>query len=442
MNSRKTTVSSSSLKIPYAYRNGELVHVSQVERGLACECFCFECGGTLVARKGEKTRHHFAHHTLNRNCDGESLLHKLGKHLLAARAERAIAKGEPLPITWECERCYRKHESDLVQGVECVKVEHAIDIEDGRIIPDVTLVSQLGKPHTIVEIIVTHKPEKPVYDYAKANNVAVVELILKSEDDLEILGKESPLNSFKATLPCLTPACPKCDNPLFYEPTLYFLYVVTAPCWKCQAEMNLALWQVVSGGGLFDHLGPYTFGPSGRTTGMSVEEGTGPSEGELTLARKHGAVIKRQDSQTMGTSYMANTCTECGAFVGANYETDYGELINGSNRVAAYYACEHCGCGTCDCKSRSTEKAEREWEETNRADHTVDASREHRQSYYPDDPDKSPNVQQHDKPLQRQQARKEESNRRVTKDADDWSDFNQWFQERLAANEDGSEDED
>ncbi len=441
MNPRKISASSSSLKIPYADLNGELVHISQVERGLACECVCIECGGILVARKGEKTRHHFAHHTLNRNCDGESLLHKLGKHLLAARVEFAIANGEPLPITWECERCYRKHEGDLVQGVECVKIEHAIDVENGRIIPDVMLVSQLGKPQTFVEIIVTHEPEKPVYDYAKANNVAVVELRLKSEDDLDFFDKEGRLNPHKATLPCLTPACQKCNNPLLDEPILYFLYVVTAPCWKCHEGMKLALWEVVSGG-LTEHLGPYIFGPSGRIIGMFIEEGDGPSEGELTLARKHGAVIKRQGSQTMGTSYMANTCIQCGAFVGANYEADYGEFINSSNRVAAYYACEHCGCGTCDCKSRSTEKAEREWEETNRANHTVNTSSDHRSSYYPDDPDKSLNVQQHDKLLQRQQARKEESNRRVTQDADEWTDFNRWFQERLAANNDGSKDED
>ena len=438
----KTMVSPSSLKIPYADLNGELVHVSQVERGLACGCVCVECGGTLIARKGEKTRHHFAHHTLNRNCDGESLLHKLGKRILADRVESAIANGEPLPVTWECERCYRIHEGDLVQGAGSVKIEHAIDIENGRIIPDVTVVSQLGKPQTLVEIIVTHEPEQPVYDYAKANNVAVVELRLKSEDDLEILGKESRLNPSKATLPCLTPACQKCNNPLLDEPTLYFLYVVTAPCWKCQEEMKLALWKVVRGGGLFDQLGPYIFGPSGRIIGMFVEEGDGPSERELTLARKHGAAIKRQGSQTMGTSYMANTCTQCGAFVGANYEADYGEFINSSNRVAAYYACEHCGCGTCDCKSRSTENAEREWEETNQADHTVNASSDHRPFYYRDDPDTSPNLQQHDKHRQRQPAREEESNRRVTQIADEWVDFNQWFQERLAANYDGSKNED
>ena len=397
MDVNKVQALSTSLKIPYADLDGELVHISQVKRGLACRCVCVECGARLVAKKGEKTRHHFAHHTLNRNCDGETLLHKLGKRLLADRIESAIVNGEPLPVTWECGRCYREHEDDLVKGAGIVEIEQAIDIENGKIIPDVTVVGLSGKPQTFVEVIVTHEPEQPVYDYAKANNVAVVEIRLKSEDDLEVLGEVDRLKPSKATLPCLTPSCRKCSNPLLDEPTLYFLYVVTAPCWKCQGKMKLALWEVVKGG-LSDYFGSsYTFGPSGRFIGMFVEEGDGPSEEELTLARKHGAVIKRQSSQTMGTSYMANTCAQCGAFVGANYEADYCEFISSSNRVAAYFSCEHCSCGTCDCKNRSTEETERKWEEMNRTDHTIGTDGDHPPFCYRDDSDTSSIAQLNEK---------------------------------------------
>lgn len=54
------------------------------DRGLACECECWHCGGRLVARIGDRKRHHFAHH---RTADedprcGESALHLLGKWLI------------------------------------------------------------------------------------------------------------------------------------------------------------------------------------------------------------------------------------------------------------------------------------------------------------------------------------------------------------------------
>jgi hypothetical protein len=33
--------------------NNKLVNIEQVERGLACQCTCFECGEAVIARKGE-----------------------------------------------------------------------------------------------------------------------------------------------------------------------------------------------------------------------------------------------------------------------------------------------------------------------------------------------------------------------------------------------------
>ena len=109
--SRGPTAPALPLKVPYADRNGEIVHASQVERGLACGCVCVECGTRLVARRGPKTRPHFAHHATAGDCDGESLLHRLGKRILAQRIEMAIATYRPLCVRWECERCDREHET-------------------------------------------------------------------------------------------------------------------------------------------------------------------------------------------------------------------------------------------------------------------------------------------------------------------------------------------
>src|SRR5882724_5332738 len=78
-------------EIPYALRAGEIVHVSEVARGLNCGCICARCGGVLVARKGVRRQHHFAHHG-DSDCSGaaESLLHRLAKELLSTAKALAL----------------------------------------------------------------------------------------------------------------------------------------------------------------------------------------------------------------------------------------------------------------------------------------------------------------------------------------------------------------
>jgi len=51
------------IQLPYGIKCGKLVHISEVESGLACGCVCPSCDAQLVARKGAKVVHHFAHHS-------------------------------------------------------------------------------------------------------------------------------------------------------------------------------------------------------------------------------------------------------------------------------------------------------------------------------------------------------------------------------------------
>ena len=64
---------------------GEIVHVSDVARGLACGCRCVVCEEPLVARQGAKREHHFAHASNTQACESshESLLHRYAKQLIA-----------------------------------------------------------------------------------------------------------------------------------------------------------------------------------------------------------------------------------------------------------------------------------------------------------------------------------------------------------------------
>lgn len=54
--------------VPFAVdADGNFRDVADVGRGLRCGCFCADCKGPLVAKKGEIRAHHFAHHD-RRDC--------------------------------------------------------------------------------------------------------------------------------------------------------------------------------------------------------------------------------------------------------------------------------------------------------------------------------------------------------------------------------------
>ena len=61
------------LRLSYGLKEGRLLHVSEVQRGLACGCACPACGDRLVARKGPVREHHFAH-AANHDCRTEIVL--------------------------------------------------------------------------------------------------------------------------------------------------------------------------------------------------------------------------------------------------------------------------------------------------------------------------------------------------------------------------------
>lgn len=136
-----------------------MTHISKVDRGLACRCFCVSCGKPLIARKGEHRTHHFAH------ADGsecvsamETALHLMAKDILANISSiqlppydfskcRKTKTGTEIKITKQTARGGEA-------SIEASYIEKKID----DITPDVTLFSN-GKS-LLVEIAVTHKVDR------------------------------------------------------------------------------------------------------------------------------------------------------------------------------------------------------------------------------------------------------------------------------------------
>lgn len=142
--------------LQWARRNGEVVHISQVERGAACQCVCDECGLPLIARQGPKNTHSFAH--TDSDCQGnqETLLH--------LKAKEIIAGSKRLTVTG------RKGNEEVV--FDSVKIEQtvgpyridAIGVKNGR--------------RCLIEIAVTHRCSSDKVLYFKENKLAVVEIAI------------------------------------------------------------------------------------------------------------------------------------------------------------------------------------------------------------------------------------------------------------------------
>lgn len=111
--------------------NNELVHISTVKSGLACNCRCPKCGEPLIARKGKIKVWHFAH--VNADCQGacQTSLHILVKDVIS-ECEYIILDGKRYPID-----------------------EVYLEKSEGDYIPDVTIISNGVKYH--IEVYVTHK---------------------------------------------------------------------------------------------------------------------------------------------------------------------------------------------------------------------------------------------------------------------------------------------
>lgn len=71
------------IQLPYGLREGRLVHIGEAVQGRRCNCVCPECLQPLIAKKGAKNLHHFAH-DWNADCPGalESALHLAAKTIL------------------------------------------------------------------------------------------------------------------------------------------------------------------------------------------------------------------------------------------------------------------------------------------------------------------------------------------------------------------------
>ena len=105
-------------EIRYAYHveSNKVVHISEAERGLRCECKCLDCGSNLEAVKG-KERTHFFRHANGKNCSGETVIHLFAKQVIAGSNNINLPNGHVLYENVRVEKPLDTKRPDLTVSV-------------------------------------------------------------------------------------------------------------------------------------------------------------------------------------------------------------------------------------------------------------------------------------------------------------------------------------
>ena len=176
----------------YALKDGQITSIADVESGLRCGCTCPACGEPLVAKKGSKVMHHFAHHTRH-NCEYgyESSLHLAAKDILS-KARKMVIPSVQLQFPGS-------YKTELISQETEIPIHH-VELEQwfGDIIPDIVVYS--GKRYFFVEIFVTHPVDDGKLSKLKKANISTIEIDLSKLDrmispeelkDILLQGNES-----------------------------------------------------------------------------------------------------------------------------------------------------------------------------------------------------------------------------------------------------------
>ena len=159
------------LNLVYAIKDGAGISIEDVDSGLKCGCVCPACGELLVAKKGTKVMHHFAHHS-GSNCEYgyETSLHLMAKAILSTTKTIVTPKVYVYfpNSTKEKQLCCDSQE------IPVDKVE--LEQNYGNVVPDVVVHS--GRRKFFLEIYVTHAVNKEKISKIKTADISTMEIDL------------------------------------------------------------------------------------------------------------------------------------------------------------------------------------------------------------------------------------------------------------------------
>lgn len=183
-------------------KEGDLVPISNVERGSKELFKCPQCGGRLTPRKGEVKAHHFAHKP-EANCNYESYLHKISKLLFEKRYNECLETNEPFYIEYEQEkRCITCSEINQLPNfcelkptyelLDLTKFFDRVSSEKGinGFVADILLHSSKRGDSILIEFAVSHKCEQEKID----SGLRIIEFFIQEEWELNFISENKISN--------------------------------------------------------------------------------------------------------------------------------------------------------------------------------------------------------------------------------------------------------
>lgn len=162
------------LNLTVALKDGLITNVDDVESGLKCGCVCPACGERLVARKGTKMMHHFAHYA-GHNCEYgyESSLHLAAKDILS-NAKRITLP----PVYVSFPDSYKSDE--LICGAKEILIDKVeLEKKFGDVVPDVAVYA--GGKKFFVEVYVTHRIDDAKLKKIQKADISTIEIDLSKK---------------------------------------------------------------------------------------------------------------------------------------------------------------------------------------------------------------------------------------------------------------------
>ena len=181
---------SNEYQTAYGIKDGEFIHIDDVERGLKCNCECIVCGGDLVANQGNQKAHYFAHHTKSGlDYCNESVVHKLSKLII----EKELQFDAPIICVTDDNHTNKTIELEKVVAEQNVFVE-PLDGDSGRnyFRPDLSCTS-LNKEDIFVEIVVTNGVSTTKIEKVKKSCTPMLSIDMSdvsAMDNLDVITKQ------------------------------------------------------------------------------------------------------------------------------------------------------------------------------------------------------------------------------------------------------------